>query len=171
MPKLVALSQEMAGRESSFDAPTVTVGRAPDNTICIEDGSVSSHHAELVREGEAGDYLLRDLHSTNGTRVNGQSITEQKLSGGDTVRFGRVDYRYEGVVQRGSKPLPDIKQGIDLGEGRQRPSSVFQNVSPFRKQKVDKSARYLQWAVVILALLALTAFLALAYKYYTQTQM
>jgi pSer/pThr/pTyr-binding forkhead associated (FHA) protein len=170
MPKLVALTEELAGREFPLDAPKVTVGRSPDNTICIGDVSVSSHHAELVREGDAGDYLLRDLQSTNGTRVNGQSITEQKLAGGDTVRFGRIDCRYEGAAQRGSKPLPEIKKGIDLDGGQQRPSTIFQNVSPFRKQKVDKSSRYLQWAVVILALLALTAFLALAYKYFSQLQ-
>jgi len=169
MPRLLALSEEAVIREFVVEAAKVTVGRASDNAFCLDDVSVSSHHAEFERVGD--DYVLRDLHSTNGTRVNGQHITEHKLANGDTVRFGRVDYRYETVLPRASKPLPDIKRGVDLGAGQQRPSSIFQNVSPFKKKKEDKSSRYLQWAVLMLALLALVAFLALAYKYFTQSQM
>ncbi|HZJ17269.1 MAG TPA: FHA domain-containing protein, partial [Chthoniobacteraceae bacterium] len=69
MPKLQISLPD--GTQNSFDLieDTITVGRVEDNMIQIDDASVSSHHAELVRDGD--DYLLRDLDSTNGTRLNG----------------------------------------------------------------------------------------------------
>src|SRR4051794_35378281 len=47
----------------------VTIGRAADNLIHIDDASVSGRHAELRQSGE--DWHLRDVGSTNGTQVNG----------------------------------------------------------------------------------------------------
>jgi pSer/pThr/pTyr-binding forkhead associated (FHA) protein len=52
----------------------ITIGRAPDNTIQIDDPSVSGRHAQLLLIGQR--YQLKDLDSTNGTRVNGEAVTE-----------------------------------------------------------------------------------------------
>lgn len=66
----------------------VTIGRMKGNTIALDDVSVSLSHAKLTfRDGE---YYLKDLNSTNGTLVNGQSITEVRLRDGDQVKFGEV---------------------------------------------------------------------------------
>jgi TPR repeat protein/pSer/pThr/pTyr-binding forkhead associated (FHA) protein len=68
---------------------TTTVGRATDNMIVLDDESVSSHHAEIfIREDLV---YLRDIGSTNGTKVNGQSVTEIELENGDVVCFGTAD--------------------------------------------------------------------------------
>jgi len=67
----------------------VSVGRAPDNDLQIEDVSVSSHHAEILFG--AGNYTLKDLGSTNGTSINDLEIKEQILKEGDRIRFGHVD--------------------------------------------------------------------------------
>src|ERR1043166_5942238 len=55
----------------------ITIGRAPENLIYIEDSSVSSRHAQLNLVGET--FHLQDLDSTNGTRVNGQNVTSVAL--------------------------------------------------------------------------------------------
>ncbi len=162
MPKLIVLSEEMAGKEFPLIGENLKLGRGPTNDIRIEDGSVSTNHAELALDGN--DYLLRDLNSTNGTRVGGELITERKLAGGEAVRFGRFECRYESDAKHSSRPLPPIKRGIDLASVRQGRSTVFQNVSPFKK-KQDKTAKTLQWIIIGLALVAILCFLAFLYKF------
>jgi pSer/pThr/pTyr-binding forkhead associated (FHA) protein len=62
------------------------IGRAPLNHIVIDHPTVSAQHAILARVGDS--YRLKDLHSTNGTQINGVSITDAELKDGDKIRFG-----------------------------------------------------------------------------------
>jgi pilus assembly protein CpaF len=60
--------------ELSFDKDEVTVGRVRGNDIVLPKGNVSKHHCRLlIRNGEI---VVEDLHSTNGTYVNGRKIGE-----------------------------------------------------------------------------------------------
>jgi serine protease Do len=76
------------GERIKFDAERISVGRAPDNLLCLGDGArrVSSHHAEVIQRGD--QYLLRDLGSTNGTMINGRRVVVSELSVDDLVEFG-----------------------------------------------------------------------------------
>jgi pSer/pThr/pTyr-binding forkhead associated (FHA) protein len=65
-----------------------TIGRAPLNHIVIDSPAVSAQHAIIAKSGSS--YRLQDLHSTNGTQVNGVPITEVELKDGDKIRFGFV---------------------------------------------------------------------------------
>lgn len=71
----------------------VTIGRLPDSTITLEDPNVSRQHAEIRPSGTG--FVLADLGSTNGTRVNGQRISERTLSDGDEMTFGSTTFRFE----------------------------------------------------------------------------
>ena len=62
----------------------ITMGRAADNMIQIDDPSVSGHHAELLLIDER--YQLKDVGSTNGTRVNSELVTDTFLRVGDSIR-------------------------------------------------------------------------------------
>ncbi|HLF56909.1 MAG TPA: FHA domain-containing protein [Thermoanaerobaculia bacterium] len=64
------------------------VGRGAENDLRLPVGTVSRRHAEIERI--AGGWLVRDLHSENGTWVNGERIWEQVLVDGDQVQFGTV---------------------------------------------------------------------------------
>jgi HD-GYP domain-containing protein (c-di-GMP phosphodiesterase class II) len=66
------------------------VGRTPNLEIVLEDASVSRRHAEVVLAGEG--WVLRDLGSTNGTRVNGIRVgrTGRRLQREDVLQFGDV---------------------------------------------------------------------------------
>jgi pSer/pThr/pTyr-binding forkhead associated (FHA) protein len=66
----------------------VTIGSAPLNHIVIENPAVSAQHAILAKM--ANSYRLKDLDSTNGTQVNGLSVTDAELKDGDKIRFGSV---------------------------------------------------------------------------------
>ncbi len=66
----------------------MTIGRMKGNTIALDDASVSVSHAKITRKG--AEFFLKDLNSTNGTMLNGQSINEARLKDGDQVKFGEV---------------------------------------------------------------------------------
>jgi pSer/pThr/pTyr-binding forkhead associated (FHA) protein len=66
----------------------ITIGRAPSNDIVIDDPTVSAQHASLTNSPSG--YRLRDLGSTNGTLINGVSITDAELKDGAEIRFGYV---------------------------------------------------------------------------------
>jgi predicted component of type VI protein secretion system len=157
MPQIrVYLSEDnQAVHELAEEA--MTVGRLPDNTIQIEDGSVSSHHAEIVFEG--GEYHLHDKGSTNGTFVNGAQVTSVVLKNGDQVRFGSIETVYAAEAQSSaSAPLPKSeKAAASLGSDSARPAN-FKSASPFPrpKEKTDP----LTMAAIGLAALGAVAFLA-----------
>jgi pSer/pThr/pTyr-binding forkhead associated (FHA) protein len=68
-----------------------TIGRTRDCDLCLSDLSVSRLHAELVRNGDG--WLLSDLGSHNGTRLNGWLVRETvPVRGGDRVEFGSVTF-------------------------------------------------------------------------------
>ncbi len=66
--------------------PALTIGRASDNALALDDDRVSRHHARLQARG--GLLVLTDLDSTNGTRVNGTVIGEVAVGNGDVIEFG-----------------------------------------------------------------------------------
>src|ERR1700719_4087640 len=69
MPKLV-----ISGAAHELTGEVITIGRAPDNMIVIDDPSVSGRQAQLQLAGEV--YRLKDLESTNGTRAKGLFVKE-----------------------------------------------------------------------------------------------
>jgi pSer/pThr/pTyr-binding forkhead associated (FHA) protein len=66
----------------------ITIGRVALNHVAIDNPTVSAQHALLARLGDS--YRLKDLHSTNGTWVNGVAITDSELNNGDKIRFGSI---------------------------------------------------------------------------------
>jgi hypothetical protein len=73
----------------------VTIGRAPDCDCHLVEPSVSRRHAQLRRVDET--WLLRDLGSSNGTRLNGLRVTEGiEVRPGDQLSLGGVRYRLGG---------------------------------------------------------------------------
>ena len=72
---------------------TVSVGRWHECTIVLGDPNVSRNHAE-IRPAVDG-YVVADLGSTNGTKVNGVRVAEHQLRDGDEVRFGNTVMHFE----------------------------------------------------------------------------
>jgi hypothetical protein len=80
----------------------MTFGREPDNHVVLTDDSVSARHARIARKG--GAWLLQDLGSTNGTRVNRRELSGTvKLKSGDVIDLGRVTLRFEVEARRTSE--------------------------------------------------------------------
>ncbi len=153
MPKIsIALGEDKATHELTDEK--VTIGRAPDNLIQIDDPSVSSRHAHLLLVGER--YQLVDLHSTNGTRVNGETVTEVILKVGDRVRFGNVEARYESEKTGEAQALPEADEiAARPAETSEKPAD-FANASPFPDRIKEKDTAGLAvYAAGFVAILAM----------------
>ncbi len=82
---------------------SVTMGRAPINTIVVKDERCSRNHAEVFYA--QGDWKLRDLESRNGTMVSGEQLTsDYSLQPGDIIEIGNS---YLAFVHDLSQAFPD----------------------------------------------------------------
>jgi hypothetical protein len=91
----------------ALERPITHIGRGLAADVRIEDSHVSRRHAIVAHRGD-GVQLLDD-RSSNGTFVNGRSVTVAHLSDGDVLRVGRVAFRYVEVSPRSrAQPLRRI---------------------------------------------------------------
>ncbi|MBC7643960.1 MAG: FHA domain-containing protein [Thermoleophilia bacterium] len=92
-PRVVVVSSDnlRPGVPFVLEGSGLTVGRADDNDIVLDDPSVSGHHARLLPPG-----VVHDLDSTNGTIVAGGRISARRnLRAGDTIVIGATTFRFE----------------------------------------------------------------------------
>ncbi len=94
MAHLKIMSGDQKGQKLTIDRDEIGIGRASDNVLAIDDPSMSGHHCNIIREGRR--FTLRDLGSTNGTRLNSVKITEYHLSARDVFTAGSVDIQIDG---------------------------------------------------------------------------
>ncbi len=78
-------SRQFGKRHVLGEVP-VQLGRGSENTIVLENDSVSRRHAVIEKRGP--HYHVKDLDSTNGTYVNDELITDYPLRRGDQVKVG-----------------------------------------------------------------------------------
>ena len=119
-----------------FVGSKLTVGRLGDNDVHVDDGSVSSHHAELaVRDGQA---VLIDKESTNGTFLNGEQVTgEVSLNEGDEIYFGSVRSVFMEPVAAPAAQAPEPMLSEAGAEGTGRPAN-FHYMSPLPRPTPPK---------------------------------
>jgi len=67
---------------------TISFGKAEENDIFLEDEAISSYHGNFSYL--SGKYIVTDLDSTNGTKINGQKITKHSLKDGDKISVGKL---------------------------------------------------------------------------------
>ncbi len=85
--KLVAIDTDLGAPDFPLQ-PLTFVGRTPDNQVRLNKPAVSRRHAQLTQTGPG--WTIKDLHSENGTYVNGEKIEERVLADGDRVQIGTV---------------------------------------------------------------------------------
>ena len=85
--ELVVKLLGQGSRHIELTHETVTIGRKADNTLAIEDPAVSGHHARIVKVQAV--FFLEDLKSTNGTAINGRTITRHQLRDADVITIGQ----------------------------------------------------------------------------------
>lgn len=86
----------------------VTIGRSINNLIVLQDNKVSRYHAEIVRLD--GEYVIKDLESANGIKVNNVKALNKPLEPNDHISIGNSEFRVEQVVSTGTETngVPDF---------------------------------------------------------------
>jgi predicted component of type VI protein secretion system len=110
MPKLILKFEAAVLKEVTVGPRPVTIGRAPDNDIQIDNLAVSSHHARVFMEESR--LVLEDLNSLNGTFVNNQKIQRVNLKQADQILIGK----HHVVIDMGgaidAPAIPDAKKVV-----------------------------------------------------------
>ncbi len=150
----------MTGRTCELKADKTTIGRLEDNTLQIAEPSVSSHHCEVLVQGN--DVLVRDLNSTNGTYIGGEKVSEKNLKPGQILRLGQVEMRLEtdGQPAASKKPLDQtlaMQRGVSLTELEQGGKAGFDTASKGFSRKDNRFNRIFWVAVAGFGLLLLAA--------------
>lgn len=87
--RLVITQGEMAGTVIPLGTSMITIGRAPDATVVLDDDFVSTHHARLSPRGT--QWVVEDLGSTNGTWIGKERvIAPTPLTPGIELRIGKT---------------------------------------------------------------------------------
>lgn len=92
MAKLIVSQNGEVIDNRFLDASGLTIGSLAESGLCITAPGVSRSHACITSVGN--DDILEDLGSTNGTLVNGQTITRHILQNDDVIEIAGVQIRY-----------------------------------------------------------------------------
>ena len=117
------LTKPMGGR--------MRIGKAQDNDLVLTDDTVSRHHCELIRSPEG--IHIRDLDSTNGTRVDGTRVREAMVQSGSVLKVGEVEISLRPATQK-IEVLPSDKPsfGTAIGQslGMRTIFGVLERIAP-----------------------------------------
>jgi uncharacterized protein YraI len=140
----------------------LTIGRAQDNDVMLDDPQVSRYHAHLMRHGD--EIIIEDLGSTNGTLVNGRRISgPHVLQPSETIAVGASVFAVEGFAAPSTVGmLPQTLTARDFpSPARQSPAAAPQPAAAGETpwQAIGWVAGLLIVVMLILALAGLTAWL------------
>lgn len=77
----------------------VTIGRAPESEIFLDDITVSRQHAIIKKVGES--FTFTDIGSLNGSYINNEQAKEMALKNGDEIQIGKFHLLFLGAVTQG----------------------------------------------------------------------
>ena len=88
---------DVAGTRYVLTKARTTVGRDGSADIQVEDNGLSRQHFEILWDGKRGG--VRDLGSTNGTKVNGRVITETGIEADSVISAGRTEFVFKVIAK------------------------------------------------------------------------
>ncbi|MFO0598486.1 MAG: FHA domain-containing protein [Myxococcaceae bacterium] len=119
--QLVIAEGKEAGREFEFDQASVVIGRTAECDVILYEAGVSRKHARIALEGAS--FIIEDLGSSNGTRVNGSPISgKATLKDGDSIAMGPVVFNFKPVDL--APEVPTDEQPLEEGGAHTRIVSV-----------------------------------------------
>jgi uncharacterized protein involved in exopolysaccharide biosynthesis/Mrp family chromosome partitioning ATPase len=89
----LVLRSDADHRTVALNGTKTTIGRSTNNTVPIDDSSISENHCEIFSRN--GDIIVKDLGSATGTFVDDQRIVEATLKPEQSLRVGNVEFRVE----------------------------------------------------------------------------
>lgn len=112
--EVLTRQRDVAARQRFDGRNVITVGRAYDNDVVIDDAHVAAHHLRLV-QGDDGMWIAEDLGSINGVRLESERASRERivLDGSGTLQIGATFVR----LRSSSQPVP---AELPLVRGRPR---------------------------------------------------
>jgi pSer/pThr/pTyr-binding forkhead associated (FHA) protein len=92
--------------------PVLTIGRRESCDICVRQPNVSGLHCELTFRD--GHWLVKDLGSTNGVKVNGIRVPKKVLHPGDVITIAKRNYTIEYTPVVGKHALEEMLEDEDI---------------------------------------------------------
>src|SRR5580658_5218739 len=125
MSRLVLKFESAVLKEVPFGTRPVTIGRAPDNDIPIDNLAVSNYHARVYVE--AGSLGVEDLNSLNGLFLNDIRVERAMLKDGDSILIGKhhilVDQVHDSALALDAwrkSPAPRVSETMVLDTQERR---------------------------------------------------
>ena len=88
--RLEIMNGGFEGMTYELSTEEIVIGRNPTTDITLLDEGISREHALVLYDDEALGYVIEDLQSTNGTKVNGKRVRSAALSEGDQIQIGET---------------------------------------------------------------------------------
>ena len=92
--KLVILNGGFEGMTYDLVAEETIIGRNPTTDITLLDEGISREHALVLYDLESREYVIEDLQSTNGTKVNGKRVRSATLAHEDQIQIGFTQFTF-----------------------------------------------------------------------------
>ena len=124
MPLLRIIDGVEKGRVFEIDGDRATLGREPENAICLPDVKASRVHCEITRK--EGRWHLKDLGSSNGTWSEDGRIDSLPMQDGSTFRIGRTWLRFESKAPQTISELASVGGETVLGLDKTHTSGLLQ---------------------------------------------
>ncbi len=102
-----------------WDTQDISVGRAPENDVCVDHGEVSRRHALFSRAGQG--FVVKNMSMSNGTFVNGQAVDSHTLASRDVVQIADLELHFHQVARNPATLGPKLEYSSQLkafGPGR-----------------------------------------------------
>ncbi|MBJ81142.1 MAG: hypothetical protein CMH60_07495 [Myxococcales bacterium] len=90
--RMIGLKGKDSSKEFEIVHPQTSLGRGSSNDIVLKDASISRNHARIQRDRDG--FMIVDQRSGNGTFVNGQKISQNRLRSGDEFTLGKATFRF-----------------------------------------------------------------------------
>jgi pSer/pThr/pTyr-binding forkhead associated (FHA) protein len=92
--RLEIMNGGFEGMTYALSDQEIVIGRNPTTDITLLDEGISREHALVVFDEDEPGFIIEDLQSTNGTKVNGKRVRSASLVEGDKIQIGQTLFRF-----------------------------------------------------------------------------
>ena len=163
MAQLIGMSEEVKGKVFGLTRDEIIIGRRKESNIMLDASSVSGRHC-MIRK-DSNKFFVRDLGSTNGTRLNGRDVNvDLRLRPKDLLQVGAVELIFdsdEPVEETHEDGLANTTR-IEVATGPSGKPASFESISPFGSRQKNTAAVW--WVIIgVIGLLAVLGAVAFVY--------
>lgn len=158
MALLIGMSEGIKGKTYDVADGRTAIGRNSTNILSFDNETISGRHCVIEKNGKR--FTVRDLESTNGTRVNSRSITEADLKPKDLIQIGSMEFMFDARPEEVMQTSVETNTSVEVSDGPTEAPKTFNSISPFGSRNDGQKIWYfLIGAIGVIALVAVVLFI------------